>query len=150
FCVPALALFSLIFVGSESKTITIVILVVGVGFNAGQLSGFNLNHIDLSPVHAGTLVAITNSAATVAAILAPLSVDLFQTISGYDENDKRLWNIVFAVAGGIFLVTAIFFDILGSGEVQPWNNPRGGNVETKPMNETQLRMLRKISTTLSM
>ncbi|KAJ8929841.1 hypothetical protein NQ314_017445 [Rhamnusium bicolor] len=120
--VPALALFSLILVGSTEKTLTIVILVIAVGFNSATLSGFNVNHIDIAPVHAGTLMGLANTAATICAIVAPLAVDAISYISGYVETEKALWNIVFGVAATIYTVVGIIFDLTASGEIQPWNH----------------------------
>ncbi|KAJ8923270.1 hypothetical protein NQ315_001827 [Exocentrus adspersus] len=120
--VPALALFALNFVGSTQKEVTIFILVVAVGFNAGVYSGFNVNHIDISPVHSGTLMGITNSLSNVFSIIAPLAVDAVRYITGYKETEKALWNLVFSIAGIIYVVTATFYIFFGSGEVQPWDN----------------------------
>lgn len=50
----------------------IFILTLAVGLNAGSLCGFQINHIDLSPNFAGTMMSITNCAATVTSIIAPL------------------------------------------------------------------------------
>ncbi|KAJ8946321.1 hypothetical protein NQ318_004210 [Aromia moschata] len=87
--VPALALISLIFVESTQKTATIFLLVIAVGFNAGVFSGFNVNHIDISPTHSGTLMGITNSLSNIFGILAPLAVDAFKSMSGYGEEKYR-------------------------------------------------------------
>ncbi|KAJ8929843.1 hypothetical protein NQ314_017447 [Rhamnusium bicolor] len=95
--VPAVALISLSFVGSTQKEVTIFILVIAVGFNAGVFSGFNVNHIDISPTHSGTLMGITNS------------------------TDKALWDIVFCIAAGVYIVTGSFYIFAASGEVQPWD-----------------------------
>ncbi|XP_023014226.2 putative inorganic phosphate cotransporter [Leptinotarsa decemlineata] len=149
FAVPALALISLIFVEAGNKVATIVILVIAVGFNAGQLSGFNLNHIDLSPVHSGTLMAITNSTGAIASILAPLAVDLFRKISGYEETDKQLWNIVFGTAGGVFLFGAVIFDLFATANLQKWNASSRKSAEENIPDKVRLEILRKISTTLS-
>lgn len=83
--IPALALFALNFVGSTQKELTIVILVIAVGFNAGVFSGFNVNHIDISPIHSGTLMGITNSLSNIFSIIAPLTVDAVKSITGYEE-----------------------------------------------------------------
>ncbi|XP_023014196.2 putative inorganic phosphate cotransporter [Leptinotarsa decemlineata] len=150
FAVPAVALISLICVEKSNKIGTISILIIAVGFNAGHFSGFNLNHIDLSPVHSGTLMAITNSSATVASILAPLAVDLFKQISGYEETDKELWNIVFCTAGVIYLFGALIFDIFGTAELQKWNRSDKKTAEQNIPDKVRLKILRKISTTMSM
>lgn len=82
---PALALFILNFVGSTQKEVIIFLLVIAVGFNAGAYSGYNVNHIDISPVHSGTLMGITNTASNICSIIAPLAVDALKSITGYEE-----------------------------------------------------------------
>ncbi|KAG5880074.1 hypothetical protein JTB14_034705 [Gonioctena quinquepunctata] len=121
--VPALALISLCFVGKHDKTLTVFILVIAVGFNAAQYCGFNVNHMDLSPVHAGVLMGITNGSSTVFSILAPLTVDAVRIVTGYEETQKELWNIVFLIAATFYAVVGTVFNIFGSGDLQPWNNP---------------------------
>lgn len=72
---PGLALLGLCFVPTNvNSAIPVFILVVSVGLNAGSLCGFQINHIDLSPNYAGTMMSITNCLASVIAIIAPLIV----------------------------------------------------------------------------
>jgi ACS family sodium-dependent inorganic phosphate cotransporter-like MFS transporter 5 len=69
---PALALIALSFVSVEHKIIPVVLLIIAVGLNAGSLCGFQINHIDLSPNFAGTMMSITNCIAAIIAIIAPI------------------------------------------------------------------------------
>ncbi|VEN35349.1 unnamed protein product [Callosobruchus maculatus] len=137
--VPALALVGLVFVGAEERAWTVFLLVVAVGFNTAILCGFHVNHIDVAPRHAGTLMGITNALGNCAAILAPLAVDLFKSIGGYQESDKALWNIVFITAAVLFASTGLFYNLFASGKVQPWNDPRNSEdaspQEKQPINE---------------
>ncbi|KAJ8913433.1 hypothetical protein NQ315_017177 [Exocentrus adspersus] len=119
---PALALISLSFVGTDQKALTVAILVIGVGFNAAIFCGYHINHMDLSPVHAGTLMGITNCFANVFSLLGPLAVDAIKAVTGYEETDKALWTIVFCTAAGVFMAVATFYNFAATGEVQPWNN----------------------------
>lgn len=57
---------------TTNNTLAVILLAVAVGLNAGTNVGFLVNHIDLSPNFAGTLMAITNSIANVLSILPPL------------------------------------------------------------------------------
>ncbi|KAJ8684849.1 hypothetical protein QAD02_020642 [Eretmocerus hayati] len=57
---PAIALFALCYVSTSNKATTVALLVVAVGLNAGSVCGSQINHIDLSPNFAGTLMSITN------------------------------------------------------------------------------------------
>ncbi|XP_050502755.1 putative inorganic phosphate cotransporter [Diabrotica virgifera virgifera] len=141
---PAVALISLCFI--DTKWSTISLLVIAMGFNAAQYSGFNINHIDLSPIHAGTLMAITNSFATICSILAPLAVDLIRIMTGFEESEKALWNIVFCTTAGIYLVAMFFYILFASADLQPWNcsDPKVAE-RASIQDKVKLRMLRKIS-----
>lgn len=69
---PGLALLALTLVDTRNHKMIITLLVIAVGLNAGSLSGFQINHIDLSPNHAGTMMSITNCIASIIAIVAPI------------------------------------------------------------------------------
>lgn len=69
---PAVALACMAVIPSDNSSWALVLLIVAVGLNAGSLCGFQINHIDLSPNYAGTMMSITNCIASVIAIIAPL------------------------------------------------------------------------------
>lgn len=77
--VPAVALIALGYVDSSNKILAIVILVIAVAFNVGTLCGYQVNHMDLSPNFAGTMMGMTNGTANIFAILAPLITGLIVT-----------------------------------------------------------------------
>lgn len=64
------------------------------------------------------------------------------------QKDKGLWNLVFLIAAGVQIVTGTVFDILGSGEIQKWNNPYD-DADVKPVTEINKKVLRKISVSLA-
>nr|CAI5830121.1 unnamed protein product [Callosobruchus analis] len=115
--VPATALICLSLVGESHYVSAIALLVIAVGFNSAVFSGYNVNHIDLSPVHAGTLMGITNSVSNIFSLVSPLFVDVVRLSTG----DKPLWTIVFCIASSVYLFVGIFYDVVASGKVQPWN-----------------------------
>lgn len=59
---------------NAEKVIVMALLIVAVGFNSAIYCGFNINHIDLSPNHAGTLMGITNGISNICSFVAPLVV----------------------------------------------------------------------------
>ncbi|KPJ15577.1 Sialin [Papilio machaon] len=67
----------------------------------------------------GTLMALTNTVATVPGIVVPIFVGVLthgnQTISA--------WRIIFFVTIGLYIIEIIVYTLFGSGEQQPWNNP---------------------------
>ena len=73
---PGLVLLSLCFVptNTNNNVIPVVMLVMAVGTNAGSICGFQINHIDISPNYAGTLMSITNFGGAFIGIIAPLIV----------------------------------------------------------------------------
>ncbi|XP_072745687.1 putative inorganic phosphate cotransporter isoform X2 [Anoplolepis gracilipes] len=116
---PAIALACMSIVPTDDYTWAVVILTLAVGLNAGSLCGYQINHIDLSPNFAGTMMSITNCFATITAIIAPLICGLIVT----DETNVYQWNIVFYVSAAIFFLGNLIFMIWGKGEVQWWNDP---------------------------
>lgn len=69
---PSIALICLAVLPTHDTTVAVSILVIAVSLNAGSLCGFQINHIDLSPNFAGTLMSITNCFASIIAIIAPI------------------------------------------------------------------------------
>lgn len=76
---PAVALTFMSLVPTDDYIWAVVIFTVAVGLNAGSLCGYQINHIDLSPNFAGTMMSITNCIATITAIVAPLIVGTIVT-----------------------------------------------------------------------
>ncbi|EFN68275.1 Putative inorganic phosphate cotransporter [Camponotus floridanus] len=115
---PAVALAFMSLVPTDDYIWAIVIFTIAVGLNAGSLCGYQINHIDLSPNFAGTMMSVTNCVATITAIIAPLIVGIIVT----DESNVYQWNIVFYIAAAIFFLGNLIFVIFGKGEIQWWNN----------------------------
>ncbi|KAL5286732.1 hypothetical protein ACFFRR_008004 [Megaselia abdita] len=113
---PAVALIGLGY--TTDATLAIVLLTITVGINSATYLGFQMNHIDLSPNFAGTLMGITNCAANVMSIIAPLVVGFIVT----DEENAFQWRIVFFISAAFFFTGNLLFCLFGKTEVQPWNN----------------------------
>ncbi|XP_012255380.2 putative inorganic phosphate cotransporter isoform X2 [Athalia rosae] len=116
---PGIALLVLGIVTIDSTNVAVAILTVAVGLNAGSLSGYQINHIDLSPNFAGTLMSITNCISNIMSIVAPLIAGVILT----DVSDVNKWQIVFIVAAVVYFTCNLVFIIFGTGEQQPWNEP---------------------------
>ncbi|XP_018323872.1 putative inorganic phosphate cotransporter isoform X2 [Agrilus planipennis] len=114
---PALALVCLSFYGSASLIVTMVLLILAVGLNAATVSGFNVNHVDLSPTYAGTLMGITGGSAASMSILGPLFVQWIVT----DEKDSYQWMIILLISAAIQTAGNTLFVVYGAGNIQPWD-----------------------------
>ncbi|XP_067632683.1 putative inorganic phosphate cotransporter [Eurosta solidaginis] len=119
FWIPMVSLIVLGYVGANETSLAIALITVTIGINASTYLGFHGNHIDLSPNFAGILMGITNCAANIMSILAPLVVGVIVS----DEKNPDQWHIVFFIASGFYFVGNLVFIIFGSTEVQSWNNP---------------------------
>ncbi|XP_017865904.1 PREDICTED: putative inorganic phosphate cotransporter [Drosophila arizonae] len=117
---PMLALLGLGFItqGSANARLAIGLLTLAVATNSASYLGFHVNHIDLSPNFAGTLMGITNCAANVMSILAPLIVGLIVT----DETNPMQWRIVFYFTAFVYFIGNLVFILFGRFTVQPWNS----------------------------
>lgn len=80
---PAAALIYLAFLKTFDQNLVIILLIVAVGTQAFQQSGYLVNMIDVAPNHAGTILGLINGTSNIFSLLAPLTVGLL-------GNDKVL------------------------------------------------------------
>uniref|UniRef100_A0A1B6LUR8 Putative inorganic phosphate cotransporter n=1 Tax=Graphocephala atropunctata TaxID=36148 RepID=A0A1B6LUR8_9HEMI len=97
------------------------LITVAVTFIAFMFSGFNINHLDLSPNFAGVLMGLCNGLENVSTIIGPLSVGWVVS----DPTSSDQWHLVFAITAMVSLLGAAIFVIFGSAELQPWDSPSG-------------------------
>ncbi|KAB0790163.1 hypothetical protein PPYR_15517, partial [Photinus pyralis] len=120
-CVPGIGLIVLGVIGNAQWDITdaaVILLFISVGFNGSSTCGYHMNHIDLSPVHSGTLMGIASGSTNFLCLFAPLLLQFIVT----DEKDAFQWATVFYITSAIYLIGNTVFVVFGSGETQPWNN----------------------------
>ncbi|ALC42294.1 l-2-08717, partial [Drosophila busckii] len=117
--IPMCLLIAVGYVPKEQDTLAVVLITLIVGINAACHLGFQVNHIDLSPNFAGTLMGISNGLASIMSLSAPLLVGVIVT----DKHNVDQWRIVFFVAAAIYFVGNGLFVVFGRANVQPWNDP---------------------------
>jgi len=114
--IPMICLFALCYIGCR-RGLAVLIMGIGITSIGGMFCGFLGNHIDIAPNYAGTLMAITNTAATLPGIIMPIFVGAVthgnQTISA--------WRVIFFVTIALYIIEIIMYTLFGSGEEQPWN-----------------------------
>ncbi|KAL1517435.1 hypothetical protein ABEB36_001200 [Hypothenemus hampei] len=116
---------------------SILCLTLAVGLAALAWPGFSVNHLDLAPQHAGILMGIGNTFATIPGIVSP-------TITGYIVKTPptvQQWQTVFFIAAAIYLFGAVFYDIFASGDLQPWaiQNKTTQNTDKLPSEQEKTR-----------
>lgn len=71
--VPLVCFVVLTYIGCD-RTVAVLLMTIAVTAIGGMFTGFLSNHIDIAPNYAGTLVAVTNTAATIPGIVVPFFV----------------------------------------------------------------------------
>ncbi|XP_050307576.1 sialin-like [Anthonomus grandis grandis] len=95
---------------------TVFCLSLAVGLGAFAWAGFSVNHLDIAPQYASIIMGIGNTFATLPGIISPI-------LSGYIVSkppEIHEWQTVFYISAGIYLVGAILYGSMASGELQPW------------------------------
>jgi MFS transporter, ACS family, solute carrier family 17 (sodium-dependent inorganic phosphate cotransporter), other len=92
----------------ESAWAAIAVMAVGSALGAFVTGGFSVNHMDIAPRHAGTLMGITNTAGTIPGIIGVY-------VSGLILQATGSWALVFQVTAGVTLFGLVFFLIFASG-----------------------------------
>ncbi|MEM7080829.1 MAG: ACS family MFS transporter [Pseudomonadota bacterium] len=95
----------------ESVWAAMGILCLGKVFSAAGIGGHSVNHMDIGPRHAGTLMGITNTAGTIPGIVGVY-------VSGMILDMTGSWALVFQVTAGVTLFGMIFYLLFASGEKQ--------------------------------
>ncbi|KAM7344429.1 putative inorganic phosphate cotransporter [Cochliomyia hominivorax] len=127
--IPMIALITLAFCDKSQIWLAVILIVLTVSFNSASFLGFQVNHIDLTPNFAGVLMGITNFAANIMSILAPLA----KGVLVQDETSVIEWRYVFLIAGGFYGVANLLFVLFGQTKIQTWNDPLPQPAEMKLM-----------------
>ncbi|XP_075168885.1 putative inorganic phosphate cotransporter [Haematobia irritans] len=117
FWIPAVGLIGIGFLDDNNKALAIGLMTAIVALNSGNIIGSSLNTIDLSPNHAGLLMSVVNTIANFTPFISPLVVGVIVT----DVRERSLWQIVFAIAAGVFFFGNLFYITCGTTDTQPWD-----------------------------
>ena len=93
----------------QSAWAAIAIMATGNALGAFVTGGFAVNHMDIAPRHAGTLMGITNTAGTIPGIIGVF-------VSGLILEATGSWALVFQVAAGVTLFGLAFFLVFSSSK----------------------------------
>ncbi|XP_065204133.1 putative inorganic phosphate cotransporter [Planococcus citri] len=99
-----------------NRVAVITSFTIGMGLMGAFVPSLKVNPLDLSPNFAGSLMAFVGGTGAISGIFAPFVVGVLTTHGTLTE-----WRNVFWIAFYVLIVTNIVYFILGSGEVQPWN-----------------------------
>lgn len=95
----------------ESAEMAITVMAIGTFFGFSSAAGFGVNHMDIAPRHAGTLMGISNTAGTLPGIIGVY-------ITGVILDATGSWAMVFGTAGCVVLAGLVVYLLFASGEKQ--------------------------------
>ncbi len=93
----------------ETAWAAIAVMSIGTALGAFVTGGFAVNHMDIAPKYAGTMMGITNTAGTIPGVVGVY-------VSGLILEWTGSWVIVFQTAAAITLFGLVFFLVFASSE----------------------------------
>ncbi len=128
---PAACFIGVSLVGCDRQA-AVALMTLGTMFIAGMYCGFLTNHVDIAPNYAGTLMALTNTAATIPGFIVPAFVgqlthgnvsNFLGCVFNFSSclkylylNFSKLW-----VSGKLFFSPRRLFSVLSSSSTQCWD-----------------------------
>ncbi|XP_058791429.1 putative inorganic phosphate cotransporter isoform X2 [Phymastichus coffea] len=100
------------------RVLVVGMFTLGVTLLGSGIPSLKVNALDLSPNYAGTVMAISNSAAACTGILTPYIVGVLTPNQTIDQ-----WRVVFWIIFIVLAVTNVFYLIFASGKIAAWNDP---------------------------
>ncbi|XP_059087050.1 sialin-like [Tigriopus californicus] len=117
---PSLMLLAMCFTGCHS-TAAVGFISASLGLSGFASAGYNVNHIDIAPNYAGTLMGITNMCANSMGIITPYFVGFI--VDGHE--DLSHWRTIFLCSSSIYFLGNVIYLLCGSGEIQAFNDSSG-------------------------
>ncbi|XP_022239398.1 sialin-like isoform X2 [Limulus polyphemus] len=112
---PALCLIGVVLAGCNN-IVNVTLFTLAMTLNGFSFSGYMVNHLDLAPDFAGTLMGLTNGLSQISGFIAPAIVG---TLTEHKQTLHQ-WSIVFFLTSAVYFVTGVLFATFGSAELQPW------------------------------
>jgi len=92
---------------------SVLLIALCLGCATISRGGFGINHLDLAPAHAGLVLALVNSAGTVAGVVGVAVAGALLDGDGQSE-----WGLVFSLSGCVAIAGTLLFAIFASVEDQ--------------------------------
>ncbi|CAF0884906.1 unnamed protein product [Brachionus calyciflorus] len=129
FC-PAIAVIGLSFINCSNVILGVVILTLGVSFDAVNTgAGYLVNINDIAGPYSGILFGISNTIATIPGILSP-------SIAGVltKNHSQKEWQMVFLLCALIYIIFGILSLVLLDSNLQKWSKIEKEETESKNKN----------------
>ncbi|XP_039955350.1 sialin isoform X1 [Bactrocera tryoni] len=115
---PGTLMIAQIFLGRDAAW-SVTIFTLALFTHGAVTAGYLGNGLDIAPNFSGTIFGLANTLSSFGGFLSTWMVGALT----YDDKSYHQWQIVFGILAVTYISSAIVYIILGSGELQPWNNP---------------------------
>ncbi|XP_017835017.2 sialin [Drosophila busckii] len=115
---PGLLMIAQVFLGMDAIW-SVTIFSLALFAHGAVTAGYLGNGLDIAPNFSGTIFGMANTLSSFGGFLSAWMVGALTV------NDKSFhqWQIVFWILAACYISAALVFVVLGSGELQSWNNP---------------------------
>ncbi|XP_055854515.1 sialin [Episyrphus balteatus] len=105
---------------------SVAIFTLALFFHGAVTAGYLGNGLDIAPNFSGTIFGMANTLSSFGGFLSTWMVGALT----YHDKTYHQWQIVFWVLAATYMSGAIVFVVMGTGELQSWNNPPEDKNET--------------------
>lgn len=103
----------------ENRSWAVAIFTLALFLNGAVTAGYLGNGLDIAPNFSGTIFGMANTLSSFGGFVSAYMVGVLTN----DNQTYGQWQIVFWILAIIYIVGSLAYLIMGSGELQPWNNP---------------------------
>ncbi|CAD7015091.1 unnamed protein product [Ceratitis capitata] len=129
--IPSVTLVSLSYLQQDQGNLAIGLLTITVAVSTHVHFGYAVNHLDLAPNLAGTLLGIFNCGANMMGVIAPIFVGYIVT----ETRNVHQWRVVFLLTAAFTFTGNLLFLIFGTAKVQAWNERPRAVIEAEQLEE---------------
>uniref|UniRef100_A0A6M2DW79 Putative product n=1 Tax=Xenopsylla cheopis TaxID=163159 RepID=A0A6M2DW79_XENCH len=98
---------------------SVAIFTVALTLNGAVTAGYLGNGLDIAPNFSGTIFGMANTLSSLGGFLSAFMVGSLT----YENQTYEQWQIVFFILSATYAFGALVYLLLGTGELQPWNDP---------------------------
>lgn len=115
---PGLFFILQVFVGHD-RGWSVAIFTIALTLNGAVTAGYLGNGLDIAPNFSGTIFGMANTLSSFGGFVSSWMVG---TLTNNNQTYGQ-WQIVFGILAATYIFGAVAYVIMGSGELQSWNNP---------------------------
>ncbi|XP_034244522.1 sialin isoform X2 [Thrips palmi] len=117
--IPGLLMAVQVFAGND-QIASVAIFTLALTFNGAVTAGYLGNGLDIAPNFSGTIFGMANMLSSAGGFVSTLMVGSLT----YQNDSYGQWQIIFGILSGVYVLGAVIYLFLGTGELQKWNSPR--------------------------